>query len=376
MAKPEALLKELRQKARSNGEKSGQLSVSLGRLVGGLDPKLAEDPALETLIDESISIQSEIQRCTTAIQLWRQSEEKLDKAKIELRDIDQEIVRKRNEIEPLFEQIGLAAVSSFSEETTNLESLQELFGSLRALEDNIKTKERELRQIESSAAPDSLVGKTISRGRGLVIRGGLKSRESQRIKGLKKLGEQIIQIDELVKSQDPSSLTEVIGPIRDQISELNKLKSRRGKTLTKQAEIEKSQTEMEKNEGMRNPIRNLEHRLNRLESDELEVSRKIGFHVHTQKTSFGSEASAVQELLDQLMQIDEDNQRFDKFEKRIMAALEAERLRAEIEVKKKRAGKITKELTSIENEIAQLVRELEAQERLRGSLKSLKLEEE
>ena len=310
-------------------------------------------------------IKASLKTKNRTIARWGEIEKRRNEIRFELQELAGDDDRLRVELEESFEAIGAAAFELYQNEPSSFNDTAELLKDMHDLEAGIKEKERELRQLETDGRPDSLFKKTLRKGKGMVIRGSLKTRELQRGKRLKLVGEHVCERIPLAELPNDSALAKQLAYIQSPVSEWREIRGRIDVLKQESSDIESERIAIEKEARMRNPARNMAHDVRRLETELAEVYTLLGreFYTSVKHGGFGDRAA---ETISSIKQADDDLEEHLKLLSRVEAAQAIGELESRRESLEDEQQKIQTRIEEVETAIGQKLKE-------RGNPATLKL---
>ncbi len=306
---------------------------------------------------------------------WQALERKLETIKEERKSLDLERERLRQELDGHFEDIGVAAVELYKQSALSFNETSELLTDVQQLDVGIREKEKELRQLESAPAPASFFGRTVNKGRGFVLRGSLKSRELQRVKRLKLVGERMCEYADPSAFPEDSSLSRRMASIDGSVDDFRRVCGRIKEIELDRIQVNEERSEIERNARMRNPVKNLEYEMKRLEFELSGQLRELGNQFCTSDAGKTTVNDKVSKTVAVIERSERERTRYEKLLVRVEAGLAIETLEKQ---KKKLGGEIAAlnlKIKELEERIAEIDKEISGNAALRGNPDTLKMPE-
>jgi chromosome segregation ATPase len=355
-------------KAKNNNVIKNQLG-DLGRQIVLLKDEQTKDAPFYDIIAEIRLKETELSEKEATISSWNELSEKLDANANDLRLLDAEIADKRLELEPHFETIGEAVLDAYQSSDEELGELSNRAEHIVEIQEEIRNKERELQALESGDRQESFLGKTLAAGKGMVIRGSLKSRGARRRRALREIGERICEMDATDSTE--TQFTQVLFPVREAMGELAGLRGRRETLEKAKVELQNGRLEIEKQERMRNPVRNLGHAVDLLRTQIDELAARIGSSYVESGFALENSVSAIDSVIAATQMLREENERAQEIIEKLNAAIVVDRLSEQIEGKKAAKSRLESEIASVDAGIDELKSQKTAQAKTRGSIASV-----
>jgi chromosome segregation ATPase len=373
MSSHEKAIEELKGRIAENDEAIESQFRLLGETVVSLDTKtLVATPFIDH-VSRIKNLQDEIADKGRTIKKWQDIERQLEVVKKNQKSVESDIASLKKEIEPSYEEIGSAALAESNESHLKFSEVEIALADLSTLEENIREKEREIQQLETGGKLNTFIGKTLAKGKGLVLKGSLVSQSVQKNRLLRGAGEKISEM-EVPELPVNSSLSIAMGAIRPLLEELRKAKVKLTALEKKRTGLAEQKIEIEKNAHMRNPVPNLRHETERLEVQAGELREALGNLYLNTKSPGSAKDGATEESSAIINKLKKENEKNIKLIARYKAAVEVERLEKEIKQKRNRAANLEKELQKNAGEIDVLKEKREKQVQARGNLKTIILD--
>ena len=353
-------------------ESHNAIDIQLERLgveLAHLEDSATAGSSFESPIRDVTSVESEISAKERTIEQWNELSDELDTIKEAISQIDSDISSKREECEPNYETIGIAAVDAYDNAPEAFDPFQDSIIQLISLEDEIRERERDIQSLQTTDSKESFIGKTLARGRGIVRKGTLKTKNIQRGRALREIGERVCDL-----SIDPTNsatiLAEYLIPVRQFLDDIRKLQAERTQLESNREEVHANRLEIEKNEHMRNPIRNLGHDVERLRARASEFALELG-RTYIESDEKIETGSRIDGIVIEVKRLQADTDSIDALGRRVKAALEVERISTEIDAKKVSRARHEAEIEAIDQSVDDLKTKKTSQTRLRGSQNTL-----
>ena len=200
-------------------------------------------------------------------------------------------------------------------------------------------------------------------------KGTLKTKNIQRGRALREIGERVCDL-----SIDPTNsatiLAEYLIPVRQFLDDIRKLQAERTQLESNREEVHANRLEIEKNEHMRNPIRNLGHDVERLRARASEFALELG-RTYIESDEKIETGSRIDGIVIEVKRLQADTDSIDALGRRVKAALEVERISTEIDAKKVSRARHEAEIEAIDQSVDDLKTKKTSQTRLRGSQNTL-----
>lgn len=349
----------------------------LGRQIAALD--VVEGTGYAEAVDRIHTTESTIQEKERTIETWNELSDELDTIDDAMRQIAAQVSGKRVELEPLYETIGEAAVELYVSNPSRYTSFAELAEQFVSIEDGIRNRERELQSLETGERQESFIGKTIAKGKGMVLRGSLKSKGNQRSRALRDIGERVCAVDlegDVVDAEGAADveLARALLPARTILDDLKRLAEENRQLEENRNEVEKRRLEIEKRERMRNPVRNLGHEVERLKTELADQALELGNAYREADSRLDGVGEAVSATIETIERLDAENKRAEAVIRRLEAAIAVERIGEQIESKQENRNRLEAEIASIDSSVSELKSEKTARTKARGSVASLEAE--
>ena len=353
-------------------ENNNAIDIQLERLgveLSHLEEGVNEGSGFESPIREITSIESEISAKERTIEQWNELSDELDTIKEAIAYIDSDISSKREECEPYYEAIGSSAIEAYADDPDSFDSIRESIDQLISLEEEIRERERDIQTLRSGDSTESFIGKTLARGRGIVRRGTLKTKNIQRNRALREIGERVCDLGS-EETKSATILADALVPVRQFLDDIKKLRGERAQLESNREDVQASRLEIEKNERMRNPIRNLGHDVERLRARVSELALELG-RSYVESGERMEAGSRIEGMVSEVEALREESKRIDALGGRVKASLEVDRISAEIESKKASRARHEVEIEAIDQSVEELKAKKSSQTRLRGSQNTL-----
>ena len=373
MPSHEKSIEELKGRIAENDEAVESQLKLLGETVASLDTKALSSTAFVEHVSRIKSLQDEIADKRRTIKKWKDIERQLEALKKNQKSVETDIATLKKEIEPSYEEIGSAALAESNESHLKFSEVEIALADLATLDENIREKEREIQQLETGGKLNTFIGKTLAKGKGLVLKGSLVSQSVQKNRLLRGAGEKISEM-EVPELPVNSSLSIAMGAIRPLLEDLRKAKVKLAVLEKKRTGLAEQKIEIEKIAHMRNPVPNLQHETERLETQVGELHEALGnLYVNT-KNPGSAKDGKTGESANIINKLKKENERNIKLIARYKAAVEVERLDKDIKHKRKRAANLEKELQKNSEEIDVLKEKREKHVQARGNLKTIAID--
>ena len=366
MAKPEEVIRELEQRVVAGVEARDNQIRHMGKTVASLPKKQLEGTTYADGAAKVREAERDWKDKERTIQRWLELGEQLSQLRGALDEADASIRGLKDDLAPSYEHIGAATLSTFEGEPSTFAELQDLLTGVLDIDEEIRRKERELQQLESSTGPASFIEKTLKRGKGLVIRGGIRSKGAHLSKELREIGERVCDTFPPEGTGD-NPVSRALYPVRAQLSALADLQDRRARIQENISALEDERAEVERREGARNPVRNLEHHIERLNVDIAAYRLELGETYLAEAATAPLEDPGLAEALETIERIDaalaEDRMLVDRHR----AAAEVRRLDEEISNVERKIARLEGEIGGLRERTAALGAERAQQAEIRGS---------
>ncbi|MAG13675.1 MAG: hypothetical protein CMN78_03660 [Spirochaetales bacterium] len=352
--------------------KANQVDI-LGKAISSLPKNKVQNSPYYELIKQMRELESQVDEKRNIIARWIEIEAELKDMRKKTREIDSRVENLADELEVYYESIGSAAFEMYSENPSVFSAMDELLAALQGIESNRMERERRLQQLESGTRPDSLLGKTLNKGRGLVLRGSLRTAEIHRNRQLRAVGERICGIDELPDFPESTPLGKALFPLKDLLDDLNTVRGKAALMQKQKTDMEDERVVIERKERMRNPLRNMEHEIDRIAAEITSIQSRVGeAHLEGKTRSTYSEESIAGVLAD-IKKHEAEERRLKKLMSRVGAALEIEALQAKKEGIGRELSSLRKQMEGLSSDQAKVQEKIEKQTKVRGSLSTLRL---
>jgi len=305
----------------------------------------------------------------------RAIENELETVRGERKSLESRIAGIRANLEPHFEGIGAAAFDLYRLSPGSFEEAAELLADMHELEEGIRQKERALAQLQASAESASFFEKTIKMGRGMVLRGSLKSRELQRGKRLKLVGEHICGFADLSALEADTALARRLGPVREAVEDLQAARRRQGELDLEQERLTAERLEIERGLKVRNPLRNLEHELKKLENELSDRLGKLGELFYASRKDMVPVSGRMSKTVSAIEENEEEQKLCAGMLKRVEAGLEIKRLQKRKESLDAEISALNAKIQELQGAKAGIDGEIAAKHELLGDPGTLKVPE-
>ncbi len=305
---------------------------------------------------------------------WDELSDELDSINEAISQIDADCTAKVDEIETHYESIGRAALDTYLSDPDAYQNVAEAVEGVVAIDENIRDKEQELRTLETTDRAESFFGKTLARGKGMVLRGSLKSKGLQRGRAFREAGRRICLDGPMPEVEQGSPLSQALHPVRPLLEELGGLRREREQLEQNRIEVEKRRLEIEKRERMRNPAKNLAHGVERLRVEVAELSTELGAAYAEENASDKVEDESIKTVMESIARLNDINGAGQKLIARLRAAADVERLDSEIESRKKNLERLEREIATVHDAVKNLQAEKVGRVKARGNVSSLDAE--
>ncbi|MBN1686059.1 MAG: hypothetical protein JW852_05365, partial [Spirochaetales bacterium] len=320
-------------------------------------------------------IRAEIREKNKTLDRLRELERGLKESGDEQRSVSSQLEQLRTVMEEHYEGIGAAAFELYRQSPALFRDITELFDDMEQLESGIAEKERELQRLESSAGPGSFIGKTLKRGKGIVLRGNLKTREMQRNRRLKRLGEQLCESADFQGMQSDTVLSRRIAPVSETIESLKFARKRMSELELESERLADERLEMERSAGIRNPLKNLEHAVRRLENELQEYLGVIGMDFYSTCKNDETVSARVSRTVAAIKRNEDETKHYKQLLERVEAGLEIKQLQKRKDNLDNELAAMKARIKELEESRAVLDRDIAEKEKLFGDLESLQIEE-
>ena len=356
-------------RSRNNNAIKNQLE-HLGKQVALVDEKQIADAPFAGAVSTIHAKEQELEQKERTIAEWNELSETLESIAADGRLVDVEIAATRAELEPHYESVGEAVLDLYHSTDEELGELSVLADQIVALQEDIRSKERELQSIESGDKQEGFIGKTLAVGRGIVIRGSLRSRGNRRSRALRDIGERVCMMG-IADLDESSPLTKALFPVRESLAELSKLKERRQTLDESTSAAEEKRLEIEKRERMRNPVRNLGHATDLLRTQINELAVEIGTAFVEHEYPMKETSSEIDTARAAITRLEEENGRAETLIERLNAAIAVDRITEQLDGKKAARVQLEAEISAIDATVEELKSEKTVTSKARGTLASL-----
>ena len=343
------------------------IQIELVRLGAALThvEALRSTPPYDEPLKEISLVQDQIAAKERTIDHWNELNEELDTIKEAISQIDSETSDRRDDLEPFYEAIGVAAVEAHSDN----EALSEIVEHVLLLQLDIEDRQREIQTLESNEKSESFIGKTLARGKGMVLKGSLKTKSLLHGRALREAGEKVCELPSY-ESFD-ATLIDAMGPSREFLDDIKKLAGEKSQLEQNRDEVQQKRLEIEKRERMRNPARNLRHDVDRLNSRMNDVAKELASaYVDSDERAVPAD-DEIESIVMEIERLGREAESAVKLSERVRAALEADRITAEIDSKRSVRARLETEIAAVDRASDQLKGEKSAQVKARGSSASL-----
>ena len=347
------------------------IQIELVRLGAALThvEALRSTPPYDEPLKEISLVQDQIAAKERTIDHWNELNEELDTIKEAISQIDSETSDRRDDLEPFYEAIGVAAVEAHSDNLHRNEALSEIVEHVLSLQLDIEDRQREIQTLESNEKSESFIGKTLARGKGMVLKGSLKTKSLLHGRALREAGEKVCELPSY-ESFD-ATLIDAMGPSREFLDDIKKLAGEKSQLEQNRDEVQQKRLEIEKRERMRNPARNLRHDVDRLNSRMNDVAKELASaYVDSDERAVPAD-DETESIVMEIERLGREAESAVKLSERVRAALEADRITAEIDSKKSVRARLETEIAAVDRASDQLKGEKSAQVKARGSSASL-----
>ena len=373
MSSFETLQNEIQQALAQNAKALSAQETKIGSIIAGLPKgKIQNAPFFEhaARIHE---IQDQIDDKKTTIARWSGIEQELKEIRTQAKELEAKAATLADELEVYYESIGSAAFDMYRDNPSTFKSMEDLLTELQGMETSRRERERKLQKLESGAKPDSLLAKTVNKGRGLMLRGSLRTAQAQRNRQLRAIGEHICEKDALPTFPPSSPLGKTLFPLKELLKDRRDIRREASAIKNKKTEMEEERVVIERRERMRNPIRNMEHEINRMELEVGELHGALGKEFLKSRSKSDYSDDKISAAMAEAKKLVAEERRLKKLQSRAHVALEIEALEAE-------KAKIAHEVSELQNQIKRLTEDeaaiqdtIEKKVKARGSVSTLKL---
>ena len=330
-------------------------------------------------VAEQLSIVKDLQAAlkdkNLTIERRRALERKLQVLSEERAILDLEHAKLSGELGEHFEDIGAAAFELYQQSPSSFDESAELLADMQQLETGIRAIEKELRQLESTATSGSFFGKTVNKGRGMVLRGRLKTRELQRVKRLKLVGEHICEFADLAALPEDSSLSRRIVSVGDTVDGFRRVRRRLKEVALDHEQLDGERVEIERSARMRNPVRNLEHQVRKLELDLAEQLYELGARYYGSNVKKTMVNEQVSKTLTAVERNDRERKRYEELLSRVEAGLAIDALEKQKGKFRGEIAGLNKKIEELEKGIAGIDKKISGKSVLLGDPATLKMPE-
>lgn len=374
MLSTEKVIKDLKKRIADNDETVNNQIGILGETVASFAAEVLNGTPFTDQVAQIKAAQEELNEKKRTVKEWEEVDRQLDELKKDHKVLEADIASLKKEMEPSFEEIGSAALSEYSGNRLKSSEAETVLSDLVSLDENIKGREREILRLETGEKRDSFFGKTFAKGKGLVLKGAVATQGLQKSRLLRDVGEKIAEI-EMPKLTDGSPLLIAMGAIRPLLNDLKKARAQVSSLEKKRSGLAERKIDIEKKVGMRNPLSNLRHEIERLEAHEGELYENLGNLYLNTKDPGTAKNERTAKSIEAIATLKKEIEKTTKLIVRNQAAAEVERLDSMMQQKKLRAANLEKELQEIAAEVDRLKGMREQQLQVRGNLKTLELDE-
>jgi chromosome segregation ATPase len=340
----------------------------LGRRIVLFDDAILDDTPFLEPVKEIRALEGQISEKERTIESWNELSDELDTINDAVKQIDADLVAKQSEIEPYFEAIGTAIIDAYDTSSSDFGELADAISSIIAARDNLEERQRELDTLESQG-PDSFLGKTLAKGKGIVLKGTLRSMGAGLARALRELGAKACEAASADATTEP--VRAALDPVETLIGDRARLREERAQLERNRAEVQNGRLEIEKRERMRNPVRNLGHEVDQLKSSIAATALELGRSYFESKQRIDSGDGSVEGALEMIGRLSDEASRAEALIARFRSAIEVDRLGEQIETKKGAKARLEAEIASLEKLIEELKGAKTTQTKARGSVASL-----
>lgn len=307
------------------------------------------------------------------VESWKKAEDRGNTIRTEIQELEAAYTSARGELEMHFEDIGAAAYDLYQQTPTAFDETADLLNDMQELESGIREKELELRRLQTETKPSSFFAKTLNKGRGMVIRGSLKTREFQRGKRLKQVGEHICESLDLPDLPEGSSLAKQLAPLTGATTSLRDVCRELAAKKAEAEAIDNERIAIEREERMRNPVKNLEHDMRRIGSELAEIYVSLGRKFYESDARSERVTERISRTVSAIGRLDDEKERHEKLLFRVDAGLvvtELEKKKEKLDAEQQSLKERIDTLSAAQADMQALI---DAKAKERGSVATLKL---
>ncbi len=371
MSSHEKSIAALKRKQNENNNVIQHQFEILGNTLTDLSDEVLSGTPFHESVRQIRAMRDLISDKEKTVSKWNEITGRMGEIDDAIKQTEAAIAGKREELAPRYEEIGEAALSAYLQNPESHGMLKDALSGALTTNENIREKERELESLETPTKAESFFSKTFAKGKGMVIRGSLRSKSAQRSKQLRDVGERISAMD-LDEIPDDSPLNSTISSIEPVIDDLDGLRAKLEDQKEDREKAESERLEIEKRERMRNPVRNLQHEIERLRVQVDEQCLEVGKQLADTDMSSLPEDQRIAPVLQTIEEKREGNRQYSDLIDKLNAAIEVDRLSDEIRRKQRSKENLEKQISELDEEIKRLEEEKSERTKERGTLKSLK----
>ncbi|MBT3272339.1 MAG: hypothetical protein HN368_04225 [Spirochaetales bacterium] len=358
--------------SQTNETRENQLT-SLGDILTSVKKLSILDPAFVEAITNAKNLRKTLREKESTVTRWYAIEKELSEAKSAFKELDESRGGLRTELEGYFEDIGTAAFKLFRKSPSIFANSAGILDDMQEFEMRRKEKEKELHQLESGPDSNSFLGKTFRKGKGMVLRGSLKSRELQRGKRMRIIGQHLCELDTMPDIPEGSDLAVLLGPLSASINSYRKEHGELERITERRSALEQERVAIEKGARMRNPVRNLEHQASQIQHNLQSQYNVIGHLFEEFSTDEDRTSGKVAKILSQIDNNEKEIKKLEKLLGRVEAAVEVDELEKKKLVIGAEQEKLRRRIGELDSEQDKLATEIVKTTKLRGNVASLKL---
>ena len=307
------------------------------------------------------------------VESWKEAEDRGTTIRKEIQELETAYTKVRGELEMHFEDIGAAAYDLYQQTPSAFDETADLLNDMQDLETGVREKELELQRLQTGSKPSSFITKTLNKGRGIVIRGSLKTREFQRGKRLKQVGEHICESLDLPDLPEGSSLAKQLAPLTGATASLRQVRKELSAKKAEAESIDNARIAIEREERMRNPVKNLEHDMRRIGSELAEIYTNLGRRFYDSDARSERVTERISRTVSAIGRLDDEKNRHEKLMLRVdagLAVVELEKKKEKLDAERESLRERIETLSAAQADVQTLI-DTKAKER--GSVTTLKL---
>ena len=350
--------------------------TTLGDVLTSAKKNSISEPTFVESRSKARDIRKVLRDKRASVTRWQEIEKELQENRVATKEFEDKRVSLRSELELHWEDIGEAAFEMYRKSPGVFENSSEVLSDLQNLDSRIQEKEQEIRQLESDNAPGTLIGKTLRKGRGMVLKGSLRSREMQRGRQLRLIGEHLCCLDAAPAVPENSPLSQLMAPLRGSIDTLRGSERALKELGERKTAIEKERVAIEKGARMRNPVRNLEHQISQGESELQSLYNRIGHLFDEFGTDTDRTDGRVGKIFATIDSMDGKIKKLEQLLRRTNAALELEQLEKQAATLDSERRSLQKQMDKLDTDRERIDQEIGKKSKIRGNPATLVLAEE